>query len=765
MPIIIAGPSFQSITHTASARTFPPFSIRHDASAKTFITRSLAHQARAYTGPLLATIRHEATVHPVAIQTLTHDAYARTNAPTIPPPVIVRTGSKGRLTSVSSSKGSVVSAQYSHTGTRESMTMTVAGATSPTASLDLTVFSSNDTGGESIFLSLDCDQFQYEVQTTATGTNTLLKGENKNAARLGIVRLDEMIPWKLNPTPLPDRRIPCEARLPLQETDVPGIVASAFKAAGMILSFIGRDPLEGAKWKEKERDYSTFGKTPDQVFNDAYGQLGYTYIVRGDRAFTTPQDGFLFIRNVPSRDLRIDRTVRNEAQNTPSLVNVTGADLLINRPSLIALAVDAPDMASLLREVSPDYDWYVTTPTDTGETIKGFRKTAGQMAFTNELVRSSVTVQETVDGVLQSRTFNGVVTGYSSTSSRYDPDCKDKLTYQQTVKTSYGYALNTTTHSTIFSGPGWGGGYEAGDTLANETQTTYQTYSAEGYLQSRQTTTVKLASLQQTGADGALASRGPLVAREYTTVILSETYQPLSGGKWLRVWSQSGGQQLPLYDTDSGDAVRLASRGGTLNNGQEQLDQAPSQVTCPDPCGTKKISYPQVERRSMPDGREGAEVSRSLPFVTDRLLLSTYASGIARLLAPSTVTEFTLAGVMDLRPGVMLNGAVDGVSEGYSIDAGNGFATVKVTARKLKVVAANSVPQVTGRGPFRDMVIWRLPGGVNVNHLKGFDNVGTPLFDRIFVRATGANLPAPGDELEWRDDVRFGPTATGNYGS
>ena len=751
MPIIIVGPSFQSLTHTAQANSL--------------ITRSLAHQARAFTGPRLSTIRHLASVHPVQIATLTHDAYARTDAPATPPPVVLRKGSKGRLTTVSSSKGAVISAQYAHTGTRETMTMTVAGSTTPTATLDLTVYSSNDAGGEAITVTLDCDQFQYEVQTTATGTNTILKGENRNAARLGIVRCDELIPWKINPTPIPDRRVPCAARPLLQETDVGGIVAKSFQAAGMVLSFLSSDPLEGQKWKEKERDYSTAGKTPDQIFDDAYGQIGYTYIVRGSKAFATPPDGFLFLRSILNRDLRIDKTVRNEAQNTPSMVNVTGADLLINRPSLIALSAEAPDTASLLREASPDYDWYVTTPTDSGETIKGFRKTAGQMTYTNELVRSSVTVQETIDGVLQSRTFNGVVTGYSSTSSRYDPDCTDKLTYQQTVKTSYGYGLNTSTRSAIFSGPGWGGGYEAGDTLSNETQTIYQTYSAEGYLQTRQTTTTKLASLQQTGADGALADRGPLVAREYTTVILSENYQPLGGGKWLRVWSQSGGQQLPLYDATTNDAVRLASRGGTLNNGQDVLDQAPSQVTCPDPCGVPKISFPQVERRSLPDGREGAELNRSLPFVFDRLALATFASGIARLVAPTTVTEFTLAGVMDLRPGVQLTSAIDAVTEGYSIDASNGFATVKVTARKFKVVGADVLPQISGRGPFRDMVIWRLPGGVQVNHLKGFDNSGLPLFDRIFVRCTGANLPAPGDELEWRDDARFGPTATGNYGS
>ena len=751
MPIIIVGPTFQTI--------------RHDATARTFLTVSLAHQARAYTGPRIASIRHDAFVHPVQIATLTHDAYARSDSSATPPTVLIRRGAKARTTNVSSSKGSVISAQYSHTGTRESMTMTVAGATTPSALLDLTVSSSTDAGSESISLTLDCDQFQYEVQTTATGTTTILKAENRNAARLGIVRCDELIPWKISPTPAPDRRVPCAARPQLQDISVSGIVAKAFQAAGMVLSFIGSDPLEGQKWKEKERDYSTAGKTPDQVFDDAHGQLGYTYIVRGDRAFATTVDGFLFIRNMANRDLRADRTVRNEAQNTPSLVKATGADLLIDRPSLIALAAEAPDSASLLREASRDYDWYVTTPTENGETIKGFRKTAGQMTMTNELVRSSVTVQETVDGVQQSRTFNGVVTGYSSTSSRYDPDCTDKLTYQQTIKTSYGYGLNTSTRSAIFSGPGWGGGYEAGDTLANETQTIYQTYSAEGYLQSRQTTTTKLASLQQTGADGALANRGPLLAREYTTVILSENYQPLGGGKWLRVFSQSGGQQLPLYDTESGDAVRLASRGGTFNNGQEVLDQAPSQVTCPDPCITKKISFPQIERRSMPDGREGAEANRSLPFVTDRLLLSAYADGIARVLAPSTVTDFTLAGVMDLRPGVQLAGVLDAVTQAYSIDASNGFATVKVTARKLKVAGANVLPQISGAGPFRDMVIWRLPGGVQVNHLKGFDLSGMPLFDRIFVRATGANLPAPGDELEWRDDVRFGPTATGNYGS
>ncbi len=226
------------------------------------------------------------------------------------------------------------------------------------------------------------------------------------------------------------------------------------------------------------------------------------------------------------------------------------------------------------------------------------------------------------------------MTGYTSTESTYDPDCPDAMIRQRTVKQSFGYSLSTETHGRIFSGPTWGGSYQVGDPLADEEQTVYKTFSPDGSLAYKNTVTRRLASLEQQGADGPLGDRGPLQAREYLTQTLSEAFQATGSGKWLRIWSLSGDQQLPLYDQETGDAVRLASRGATLNSDQEVLDQAPEQVRCPDLCTGQKVAYPQAVHQSLPDGREGLEVSRNLPFVDSALVLQGFTRTIAASLPP-----------------------------------------------------------------------------------------------------------------------------------
>ena len=137
---------------------------------------------------------------------------------------------------------------------------------------------------------------------------------------------------------------------------------------------------------------------------------------------------------------------------------------------------------------------------------------------------------------------------------------------------------------------------------------------------------------------------------------------------------------------------------------------------------------------------------------------------IVASLGPGLSTDAALSGVRDWRPGTVLTGSLDGVVESFSLDAAAGLAGVKLTVRKLLAVGSTDIGNLPGNGLYRDQALWRLPGGIMVNHLKNIKD-GKPIFERVFVRATGANLPNPGDEVEWRDDTRFGPTATGNYGN
>lgn len=682
-------------------------------------------------------------------------------------PVVVRRGRPGRAVDLSSNRGQVISADYSHTGTRETLTLTVLGEVAAGSGfVSLTAVEREGQAELGRFsVTLDADPTQYEVRLSSVGKTTLLYAYNRAASRLGSVRLGELIPWKLSPTPLPDRRVPCAARLPPQTIEVGAVLVAAFAAAGMGLAFSSGNPLAGQRWKEGIRDYSTRGKTPDQVFSETVGQVGYTYVVRGSTAYALLRgEGFPGVQPVRAEDVTGDLTVRGEAANVPSKITATGADLRVPKKDLLELIGDAPDLLNLQRELAKNAEWFETTATADGEVTKGYRKAGGVITQTAERTLSDVTVTGTVDGEQVSRTFSRVATGYTSTDFLYDPFCPDALLVQATTKRSWGYDLGTETHGVFLGGPGFAGYYEGGNLLAEETQRIEQRWSPQGYLASRTTTTRKLVSLKQTNAEGAPAERGPLEAHEYATQILSEAWLRVQGGRWQRTWSLSGPQQLPLYDQETGEAVRLGTRGGSSQTGVEVTDAAPPQIRCPDPCAEQVTTYPQVLELTSPTGREGAEMSLNLGMVEDAAVLTTVLQIAARGAGPSVASDGTLSHVADWRPGVRLAGALTGIVEAYSLNAQGGQASCKVTARRVDPLGGPTESAVDDVGPWRDTVLYGVPGGVIVNHLRAIED-GEPKFVHVLVRVSGAILPSPGDELEWRQDSKFGPTATGNYGS
>jgi hypothetical protein len=749
MPIIINAPG--------------PVRVTHSVQASPGVLTRLAHQVRATPNATPVRLVHVVTARPAQLARLVHAVSARS---TPGPPTVIRAGRPIRQTTITSSNGQVLSAQYSHSGTRESLVLTVVGTATPAAGTMLNVTVSETEGSlslGSLAISLDADPNQYEQRTTANGVTSTLYGYNKAASQLGSFRLSELIPWQLSPTPPADFRIPCAGRPTLQQVGVTDTLVRAFAQAGMSLAIPGGDPFVSQTWRERDRDYSTLNKTPDQVFADSLGQLGYTYVVRGTGAYALPPGQGFVADTVNALDLEGQPSIRAEAANAPSRIVMTGAPLLAAKVDILQLAANAPDPASLTREVSPTVDWYVTTPTAGGEVIKGFRKVLGVITSTVELILSDVTVTETVNGTPTSRTFSHVVTGFTSSSSMYDPNCSDAMIRQDTVKKTYSYTLNTQTTSQIFSGPGFGGSCDTGDTLSDESQTIFQTFSAEGYLSARVTNSTKLVSLQQTAADGPAAGRGAMQGREYLKTVLSENFAPIQGGQWLRTFSLSGAQQLPLYDATSGDAVRLTTRGGTFNSASEVLDAAPAQVRCPDPCSASLVSYPQVLTAVLPAGREGQERTSSVPMVADGAVLNTLMQNFIKASGSTVSSDVSLSAAKDWRPGVNLSGQAQGVVESFSLNASGGLAHTNLQARRRIDGVGSVVPTIPANREYRDQVLWRRPGGVVVNHMKAIVN-GTPTFDQIFVRAAGATQPNPGDELVWRVDTRFGPTATGNYG-
>ncbi|GGR34154.1 hypothetical protein [Deinococcus ruber] len=737
--------------------------VRHAAQATSTQVASVVHVARATSASTTVEVRHVALRSASVTTELRHRATANLNPAW---PLAVRAGRPPRRTVLTSNGGQVISADYQHSGTRESMTLTLAGIVQPlTGQLSLGISESEGTRSlGTLSLSLDADPTQFEHKQTSTGGTTALYSYNKAAARLGSVRLPELIPWKLSPTPLPDRRVPCSARPKPQTIGVSGVVQAAFQAAGMSLTFPHGDPLAGETWKEGERDYSTKDKTPDSVFADTYGQLSYTYVVRRTIAYALPAGQGFSTASVVATDLTGDLTIRGEAANTPSKVTLAGGPLVLDKPDIIQLLSVAPDAESLSHELVRDAEWYKTETGPGSEITRGFRKSAGKITHTAELTVSDVTVQEQVNGVQVERTFSRVVTGFVETINEYDPTCTDALIRQTTTHKSWGYGLNTVVTSGSLSGPGFSSGLaQLGDPLGDETQIVTSTFSEQGWLSHRSTETTKLVTLQQANAEGQPDQRGALQAYEYVSQTLSESFQP-SDGSWYRTWTQTGGQRLPVYDADSKEAARLGARGGVVTSGGGPMDSAPEQVRCPDPCTDNKIFYPQVLVSNLPDGREGQEVSRTLGMVAESSALTSYLNTILASLGATVASDATLSQVRDWRPGVELAGAVTGIVESYSLKAEKGMATASISVREQLAGIGSAPAAEESDGPYRDQVLWRLPGGVVVNHLQDIED-GSPVFKRIFVRVSGAVLPNPGDELEWMQDSKFGPTATGNYGN
>lgn len=714
-----------------------------------------------------------------------HLAYARQDTP-----VEVIVGTLPVTATVTTNAGQPLSVEYTDDGTGP--TMTVTAFTRPGGSALTAQFSFSGPSGKAgreggplealpptslqgyevrsssraVTLDLD-DQYQRD---DGTGVYTL-RGYSKAAVRLNSLKLPELVSFALAPTPRPKPTTPCNERPKPQRAFVSGVVAQALQAAGVTLSFErAGDPLAGQEWVEWEKPYSTKGKTPAQVLEDTYYAVGWQGSLQliGSNAvlYLYPPGGSLGDMSVNNdTTIRGGSTARVSAQ-FPAVVDVQGVDVKDDLPDLKALVGGAPDPAAYDREVQREAQWYENTSApDGGEIVTSYFKTLGRITATSRVTRQDVTVQEAVDGESTSRTFTGVLTGWETTDLAFSPACPDMLLRQRTVKRSWGYGVGTELTTVNVSAIAYYAALPAGDPLDTETEVIEQTWNPEGWLQSRVTKTRKVTSVKQDNAEGAPDERGPMQAHEFVDRILSERWYP-EGTGWVREWEESGGQPVPLFDAESLDAVRLAYRATTLTSGREKLDSAPPMTKCVDVCAKRKRAVPNILRLTAQEGRSGTEVQRSITFTDKRDLLRWAALNHMALLAPRDEVRRTFMGVPNIRAGTRaLNGGSNlGIAQDVNISASGGSLTTSVTFHQRALVSAEETVKVP-EAPYRDLVIYRQPGGVTVQHFTGrFDGGGKPEFRDVFVRVSGGQYPALLDELEWVDDPRYGPTATGNYG-
>lgn len=764
--------------------------VRHEARATSAATVQLLHVARGgWNG--YQELTHVAGTRPAGTAELLHVALAWRPAPgqDAPPAPQVIYGTVPATVRVRTSLGNPVSVELSDDGTGPTGTITLPGVITPgegSVTATVEVQGSGGTAGtlEGVSqpysvrtsvrqVTLDLDD-QWEVDETRGLERTTVRAHTAAAVRLSTVRLPELVDFIRKPTPRPERGQDCRARPEPQTMRVSGVVARAVQAAGVSLSFGPNvDPLAGEVWTEWDTPYSTAGKTPQQILDDTYLAIGWHPVIRRFGSFVQllilPPGGSDGTLDTTGDDLLSGGTRRQESAQLPASVVMTGADLLVDLPDLGNLIQLAPDPTGFEQEIRPNLQWLRSAPTPDGkgEVRTAYNKVLGQITGVYSTVTQRLTVQEQVNGQTVTREFGRVLTSEEHTTSTYHPTCADMLLRQQTVKSSWGYTVATKVSTEITGAYGFISAVTAGDPLGEETELIEQTWSPEGWLQSRIKTTRKLSSVQQANPDGDLTERGPLAPFEFLERVRFETFRP-SGSGWLMEWRESGGIPVPVYDADSFDPVRLGVRGGTVTSGTELMDAAPTRVTCPDPCSKRQRAIPNAVQIRADAGRQGTEVTRSASWTRDRGTLVTYARWVAADLAQRTTRTRTLIGVPPIVPGMAAQDAdgrgLRGVVQSVTVQVGSGQASTEAITHEPQPPRLSENAYRSTQTTYRDIVLFRQVGGVTVQHFTGQFDGNAPRFKNVFVRVAGTQYPSPLDELEWIDNPRYGPTATGNYG-
>ena len=453
----------------------------------------------------------------------------------LPTPGIASSRDIGYTTDLTGLPGPVLTAEYRHSGPYEELTVTVDGLyplATPTAQLRLQA----RTGTGALLGELPTRVFgaaSQEPQLNTGENQTTFVFRNSFDADLRGVRLAELIPWKLNRSP----ELCAGTR---QEQNVSELIRQIMQAHVDGAFRLDDDPLRSSTWIEGRTDYSTLGKTPQQVWDETYGLLGMVLWVTptgtGIRLVGTwPQPVTEGTGPAISPDWRLTDLPQRQWYQTPRRLTLRGAEHATDLTPELLLDLIGPDPArvELERELYPNAEWFEPAESSGTSTVqRGFRKLGGQLVSQVEVTTGDVSVQETVDGQPVIRLLYGVATAYKRTETRYDPVCHGRPVSQRTETRGWGYDLQTELGTFSVPGPGLNITLRTGDLVAEETTLTTYTYSPQGHQTSETTTTRRLASMEQAGAEGDLADRGPLTGREYITQTITQTWAPMGAGRW-----------------------------------------------------------------------------------------------------------------------------------------------------------------------------------------------------------------------------------------
>lgn len=654
--------------------------------------------------------------------------------------------------------GEVLAATYDHTGQYEDLEVTVAGLyplDSPDVLVRLTGYADGVIVGQlptRVFQALS----QEPETDEAAGTTTYRYRTSLDDVLRGL-KLPELIPWKLNPS-----ANLCAER---QRLGISAFVQQVFRERVDPAFLLEHDPMRSSEWIEGLIDESTLNITPLDLWGKTYGTLGMELHVEplgtGVRLVgrwpqpVTVQSG----PEIPA-DVRLSSQPRYQRFQTPKRLTVKGAPHWTPlTPNLLLDWIGPhPDRERLEQEIQPDREWFEPGESSgTSLVQRGYRKNRGQLTAQIEVTTDDVTVTETVDGEQETDLYRGVATGLKVTRTEYDPDCPARPVYQETRSASWAYALGAELSTLALPGPGLNITVLTGALLTYEvTRTTFR-YSPQGYLAARTTSTERTGSVQQTGADLPPDQRGAITPRETLRQSVTERWAPVGGGQWAYDPGTSGQTLLPLYDTETGEAIRTVAVTRATPDAPRLTDQAPPIYDCRPWCEVIRdvLDDTGVTLHAGEAGRaEPREINVPMLSAADLL-------GAARQAMTNTwhrrERTLSVAWPVGYTPGTWLS---DGRVQSLRITVTPSENGLEVTSEItcMALLTDFLAPGQAGVEPYqtdpqqgRAIMLARAGQGALARVVTGWDaEAGEPLVEHAPIRFRSGFPPSPGDELEWQ---------------
>lgn len=653
--------------------------------------------------------------------------------------------------------GQVFAWTYVHSGLYEELEVTVEGLHGlalPTASLEVI---SRVNGAEYARLPRRTFAVQgQEAQTDETRGRTTFRFRNDFDQALEGVKLPELVPWRLEPPK-------AECVTARRTVNISALVQRMMRDHVDVQFRLEDDPLRSVTWEETRRDYSTRGKTPRQVWDDTFGALGMVLHVRprgtGIRlvgCWPNPHRAQVGA-TLPARLVLSDPAPAKARENrqTPARLTLRGGDHVTElTPArfLSWVGADEPAYQEIARQVLPEGE-YIDPPTGSGaaRTQRGWRRTIGQLVGEILVSTDDVDVQETVDGKVQTKTYRGLAVGYSKTVITLDPDCPTRPLMKKTETMSWGYAVDTKFKTFSTGGPGLYWNLTVGDLTAHEETITTYTYSPQGHESSNTESSTVLASVQQKDAELPPGQRGPVEGREYVRLVKRTSRLPNGAGKWQRSTLPVRQKLVPLYDVETGEAIRTQLVTATTPMPTEVSDEAPPTFDC-NLC-PKEVRDPTGVVLSAGDAGLGPERDATLDFLRPEDLIP-----VARAMLTNDwhriVTRWTLRVAVPYHPGTWVHGGLVRELRLSQAEADHRITTELTTAeldiRLLSPAQAGVYDLELQDDEGRSIMLAGRGGGARVRLVKGWKaQAGQPDVEDAFVAFRTGSPPQPMDEIDW----------------